>query len=76
MILNREETKQKCIEELEKLIQNIKEDETSENYSFNWELLAMESGFGCTVRDVRYSIERREIFKGDTDVSITFNHSS
>ena len=76
MILNRQETKQKCIKELEKLIQNIKEDDTSENYSFNWEVLAIESGFGRTIRDVRYSVERREIFKGDTDVSITFNHSS
>ena len=76
MLKTNEEAKQKCIKELEKLIQNIKDDKTSYNYSFNWEVLRMQTGFGYTETDVRFFVERTEYKQGNTNVSISFNHCS
>ena len=55
-----EEQKAECIEYLEDLIQNIKNDKTSDNYCFNWEVLEQKEDNYHVERFVRYSITINE----------------
>ena len=63
-----EEVKAKCIKELEDLIQNIKDDKTSNNYSFNMEVLEINQNSDYSERYVSYGIKRSEyIFNKEYD---------
>jgi len=57
-----EEVKQLCIKELEKLIQNIKDDKTSDNYTYSVDVLERTSMAEMTTGLVRYAITRNEYF--------------
>lgn len=59
-MLTNEEVKAKCIKELEDLIQNIKDDKTSNNYSFNMEVLEINQNSDYSQRCVSYGIRRNE----------------
>ena len=59
-MLTDEEVKAKCIKELEDLIQNIKDDKTSNNYSFNMEVLEINQNSDYSQRYVSYGIRRSE----------------
>ncbi len=61
-MLTDEEVKAKCIKELEDLIQNIKDDKTSNNYSFNMEVLEINQNSDYSQRYVSYGIRRNEYF--------------
>ena len=58
-----EEVKELCIKELELLIQNIKDDKTSDNYVYAMDVLEMTSSFEMTAGIVRYSVTRNEYRK-------------
>jgi hypothetical protein len=60
IMLTNEEVKAKCIKELEDLIQNIKDDKTSNNYSFNMEVLEINQNSDYLQRYVSYGIRRSE----------------
>ena len=55
-----EEVKKLCIKELEELIQNIKDDKTSDNYVYTIDVLEMTNSFEMTNGVVRYSVTRNE----------------
>ena len=55
-----EEVKELCIKELEELIQNIKDDKTSDNYVYTIDVLEMTNSFEMTNGVVRYSVTRNE----------------
>jgi len=55
-----EEVKELCIKELEELIQNIKDDKTSDNYIYAMDVLEMTNRFEMTAGVVRYSVTRTE----------------
>jgi len=55
-----EEVKELCIKELEELIQNIKDDKTSDNYIYAMDVLEMTNSFEMTTGVVRYSVTRNE----------------
>ena len=61
-MLTDEEVKAKCIKQLEDLIQNIKDDKTSNNYSFNMEVLEINQNSDYSQRYVSYGIRRNEYF--------------
>ena len=62
-IRTEEEVKEICIEELERLIQDIKDDKTSTNYSYNMEVINMESHPEGVVKYVSYGIRRNEYIR-------------
>lgn len=55
-----EEVKEVCIKELEELIQNIKDDKTSDDYVCAMDVLEMVNSFEITSAVVRYSVTRNE----------------
>jgi len=57
------EVKKLCIKELENLIQNIKDDKTSDNYVYAMDVLEVVNGCQTTSAVVRYSITRNEYGK-------------
>ncbi len=61
-MLTNEEVKDKCIKELEHLIENIKNDKTANNYSFNMEVLEIKQNSDHSQRYVSYGIRRNEYF--------------
>ena len=56
------EVKDECIKELEDLIQNIKDDENCNNYSFNMQVLEYKEDYLGVERYVSYGIQRSEYF--------------
>ena len=54
------EVKAVCIQKLHELIKNIKEDKTSNNYVFRWEVLESVSLSETTADRVRFSVTRTE----------------
>jgi len=59
-----EEVKEICIKELEDLIQNIKDDKTSDNYVYAIDVLEITNSFETRAGVVRYSVTRNEYHKG------------
>lgn len=54
------DVKQRCIEYLENLLENVKNDTISDNYSFTVEKIESETIPTGEVNRVRYSLERNE----------------
>jgi hypothetical protein len=58
-----EEVKEICIKELEALIQNIKDDKISDNYTYAMDVLEYNQDYEYTTGVVRYSVTRNEYHK-------------
>tara|TARA_R110000796_G_scaffold215_1_gene864 strand:+ start:34 stop:270 length:237 start_codon:yes stop_codon:yes gene_type:complete len=58
-----EEVKEICIKELEDLIQNIKDDKISDNYTYAVDVLEYNQNYEYTTGAVRYSVTRNEYRK-------------
>ena len=58
-----EEVKKDCVEMLKELIIDIESDDTSDNYTYSWDLIKAVSDGHLITRDVRFSVSRTEYIK-------------
>ena len=60
MIKTNKEVKIMCVNKLKELISEIESNKTSDNYSFNWDLLEQFNTPDMLVRNVRFSVNRTD----------------